>query len=297
LCFIDDEVGLRVCIDARDGPEISAPCLAWCDLYGKVNPLDGAVAPERAPKIVALGPSIPIRFWSPAAAARQALATWLRCRAPDFELAQHLKPWRRQYQYRAPLSAYAPGVSRSDYVFFVSSLWREAPECNRLRLNFVRACMAAEGLEFEGGFAPFRHGFEAPTEQVEQRLAPRRYAIDEWLERTRASLVAFIAPGVHDCLTWRFAESLALGKAILATPPRRALPEPLVHGTHVHLVEETEEAASEALALLRRDVEYRRHLEKNARSYFVGQLAPARVIERLYRRADALPARNRSSVA
>jgi glycosyltransferase involved in cell wall biosynthesis len=176
---------------------------------------------------------------------------------------------------------------REDYVFFAASLWREAPECNRHRLNFVRACRAARGLELDGGFAPFRHGYEAAIEAVEGHLAPSRYAAREWIERTRASLVAFVAPGVHDCLTWRFAESLALGKAIIAIPPARELPAPLLHGVHAHFVRPTEAAVGEALEQIRRQPEYRACLEKNARRYYLDELQPRRTIERLYARAGA----------
>ena len=104
--------------------------------------------------------------------------------------------------------------------------------------------------------------------------APRRYPILEFIAKLQRSAASFIVPGVHDCLTWRLGQSLALGKAIIATPLARAMPVPLEHGRNVHLVDGSEAAIQDALQKICGDAAYRRQLEREARSYYERYLAP-----------------------
>jgi glycosyltransferase involved in cell wall biosynthesis len=110
-----------------------------------------------------------------------------------------------------------------------------------------------------------------------------------YLPRVQRSMVAFNTPAVHGCHGWKLGEYLALGKAIVTTPLLRALPAPLVHGEHAHIVDGSVESLCEAITLLREDRGYRMRLERGARAYFDQYLAPRRVIERLIEAARAAP--------
>ena len=52
------------------------------------------------------------------------------------------------------------------------------------------------------------------------------------------------------------------------------LPSPLVHGTHVHYVEDDVDAMRHTILLLTSDHDYRRHLELGARSWFDANMTP-----------------------
>jgi glycosyltransferase involved in cell wall biosynthesis len=110
---------------------------------------------------------------------------------------------------------------------------------------------------------------------------PRRYPIEEFILKLQCSAASFIVPGVHDCLTWRLGQSLALGKAIIATPLARTMPAPLEHGQNVHFVDGSEASIQDALQKICGDALYRRQLEREARAYYDRHLAPKAVVGRL----------------
>src|SRR6185295_6862238 len=147
---------------------------------------------------------------------------------------EHFASWYRQWSYGLPLSAYQPGSSRSDYVFFSSSIWKEDGQTNQMRALFIEACRAIKGLTVEGGFTPRS---AADIKGYEHLTVDRRYTHEEFIAKTKVSAVAFNNPAVERAFSWRLGESLALGKAIISTPLERLMPAPLVHGTHIHMVE------------------------------------------------------------
>ena len=74
---------------------------------------------------------------------------------------------------------------------------------------------------------------------------------------------------------------MALGKAILSTPIQNPLPAPLTHRTHIHFVENTEEAISEGIAYMYGNPEYRHTLEKNILKYWQDYGSPEATIKLL----------------
>jgi hypothetical protein len=272
--------GPRICIDSYDSCELSEDWLAWADVYGKVN-LDPLAPPAAGgAKLRPLGPSFGVRAFGRVESLARALATFTLDRSSR-KSRTHFSRWRRQYVYHPPERAFAPGESDSSKLFFVASLWREAPMANELRRRFVMACRRVPGVEFEGGFAPFRHGFEIDMPAFGDMRTPRRYPIEEFIAKLQRSAASFIVPGVHDCLTWRLGQSLALGKAVIATPLARAMPVPLEHGQNVHFVDGSEAAIQDALQKICGDATYRGQLEREARAYYDRYLAPKAVIGRL----------------
>ncbi|MCB1037592.1 MAG: hypothetical protein KDD47_27420, partial [Acidobacteria bacterium] len=195
----------RIFISASDGPGLNAEALAWCDLFVKVN-LDPAQVPAHAAhKVMAPGPSFPVRAWGPAAAAFAAAGSFVAARGRVPSVREHFANYRRQYRYRLEEEAYRPGESEGDYVFFLSTLWRSEPETNRLRSLFVQAASGRSGLRFEGGFAP-RRG--APVPGFEEETAPRRVSIAEYVEKTKRSCAVFNTPAVSGCHGWKLGEFL-----------------------------------------------------------------------------------------
>ena len=59
-----------------------------------------------------------------------------------------------------------------------------------------------------------------------------------------------------------------MGKCIISTRLSNDLPAPLIHGEHIHYVENTEEAMKKAVEYIISHPEYKKHLEKGAREYW-----------------------------
>jgi glycosyltransferase involved in cell wall biosynthesis len=140
-----------------------------------------------------------------------------------------------------------------------------------------------KGIRFEGGLSPRRsargdRNFRATG--YEPHLS-RRFTPLEYLEKTRASAVVLNNPAYEGCHSWRLAESLALGKAIISTPIVRELPAPLVHGTHLHCVDGSVESFRSAIGMICGDADYRARLETRARAYYEEYLAPTAVVRRI----------------
>ena len=83
------------------------------------------------------------------------------------------------------------------------------------------------------------------------------------------------------CLGWKLGEYLALGKAIISTPIQRQLPADLEHGTHIHVVDGSEDSIRDAIQRITCDGAYRLRLEVNSRAYFDRYVNPQSAIERL----------------
>ena len=270
-----ESIPRRIFISASDGPGLNSVAMNWCDVYAKVN-LDVADL-EKQPRCLAIGPSFPIRFLGPARAFFQSLGHYGRCRGRVEVPREHFANYYRQIRDRFPLDAYQPEPSDSNYVFFASTLWTKEQETNRYRANFVKACRLVPGLTLEGGFVPRRSGRVPGFEEVS---TSRRYPPWEYLSKIKRSSVVFNTPAVSSCHGWKLGEFLALGKAIISTPLSRALPAELENGVHLHYVDGSIDSIREAVDHLARDPEYRRHLEIQARAYYLRYLSPERVIER-----------------
>jgi glycosyltransferase involved in cell wall biosynthesis len=281
---------VRVYIDAIDGSYFDQTALQWCDVYAKVN-IDPDKIPEKyAHKIIAIGPSYGIRKWN------VVQGIWLLVKS-YWLLRQHnnkyimvdrpkllLSHYWAQF-HRRPLNEYKPQDSLNSYVFFVSSLWTE-DNINQARLLFMESCRALEGINFEGGFVA-THSRRALLDlpQYQSLRLDLRIPLKEYIKRTKKSAIVFSTPAVHECHGWKLGEYLALGKAIISTPLSRMMPEPLIHGKHIHFVDGTKHSISEAVNFIHQNPDYRKYLEINALQYFSTYLQPRRVIERILHKA------------
>jgi hypothetical protein len=289
LAFIaKDQVETRVVIDPCDGAGIvSRVGLEWCDVYGKVNLAPSVIPKQDLRKCVAIGPSFGVQLWRGLNSWRVALQNYrlsvdYRTSCPGSNSSfQHFANYRRQSIYRTPLDAFTPASSKDDYIFFLSSVWKdnEAPETNDNRALFIEGCTSFANLTFEGGFVVG----EANEQQRFNNRAISSHRIDfqEYLAKTKSSAVVFNTPAVWCCHGWKLGEFLALGKAIISTPLTRDLPSPLIHGQHIHYVEPTLSCIQAAIDRITGDRDYRKRLEENSRGYYSTFLQPNRVIDRL----------------
>lgn len=278
---VDGKEKLRVIIDAYDGANINDKgALEWCDVYGKVNLVSSVVPADSLHKCVAIGPSFPIQAWSLVKSFQIALKHY-RPHARTKSAWEHFANYARQYRDRLPLSHFVPGTVKDNFVFFSSTIWREeeAPGTNQHRALFMQVCKSIEGVTFEGGFSPPQ--FPGYAESYRTHIAAKRYPFPEWLDKIKSSAVVFNTPAVWLSHTFKLAEFLALGKAIISTAISRELPAPLVHGQHVHYVDGSVESLRDAVTSIIKDRNYRMHLERNALQYYVSYLQPTKVIERL----------------
>ncbi|HWG73762.1 MAG TPA: hypothetical protein VG184_06880 [Acidimicrobiales bacterium] len=273
----------HVYVDCGDSAGPDPAALAWADVMGKVNVFPGNAGDGICP----IGPTFGIRVRPGALEARSLLASYDRPRWRDASYSYYFLRGATEHTFRRTrIDSYQPGLSDPNYAFYVAWPWKKHPEVNPPRAAFIRACRAAPGLEFEGGFAPRRQN-DLP--EWNEFFTRRRYRIDDYLSNVRRSVVAFSNPAVHQCLGWKLGEFLALGKAIVTLPLERALPSPLDHGVHVHQVDGSQDSISEALSRIRTDANYRRRLETNARAWFTDHLQPAVVVRRLLHEVGAEP--------
>jgi hypothetical protein len=249
--------GRRIWTDTADMARIELEPYDWCDILGKVNCTPEDAAEHR--KIRLLGPVFGVRQWElPFGYLR-----WPQLVCRGAEPRATLAGLRFQGHTRLSIEAYRPAPSESGYVFHRSRPWAgKHAGANSPRERFIDA-VARSGLAHEAS------------------LTDERISLAEYLDRTRRSSSVFNCPAVHGCLGWKLGEYLALGKAIISTPLTRALPEPLVHGTHVHFVSDDTEAMLVAIRQIDRDDDYRRHLERGARDWYERNLAPAALVRRL----------------
>lgn len=273
--YLEDAPESRCFLSFTDQPIVHPIGSAWARVHGAVNVDDRS----EAQKVVPIGPSFGVRLGARSLTIRHVAATWRWARLHDARVAvDRTRLVAEHERRRTRADAYVPRSSDPDFVFYIAWPWSKHADVNPPRAEFIEACRAAPGLTFEGGFAPRRR---RDVPEVLALSAARRYGIREYLERLGRSAVAFNNPAVHGCLGWKLGEFLALGKATISLPITRALPAPLEHGVHLHVIDGSRESIEDALERLRRDHAYRRLLEVNARRWYDEHLAPAALARRL----------------
>ena len=267
-------VSLRCYFSTNDHARVDRTALAWADVYGIVNYDPLWLTDPAYTKVVPIGPVFAVRSWgsdTPIDMLRLSAARVDGVRQAVDATVYLVKLLRDRIEEQR----YVPSTSQAGYVFFAAWAWKKHLEVNPPRARFVRACRLVPHLLFEGGFAPRRRQDVPGLDDV---TAPRKYPIRDYMRRMQRSAVAFNCPAVHRCLGWKLGEFFALGKAIVSLPLGRALPAPLEHGKHIHFVDDNEVAMAEAVRRIAFDDGYRRHLELNARAYYLRHLAPERVV-------------------
>lgn len=288
---------IKVFIDFEDVAKVFPKRYEWCDVYGMVNPTEDLLI--HYPKMVALGPEFGVTLSNRLESVALSLKNYQKGKKYN---SISYKTYLRDYIYtnvrRRKINAYeTPETVKENYIFHASTLWYNefaVKNTNRFRGEFLKACQKAD-IEVDGGL----FYVDSPVVLSEMPDYPRykeiykdfiydkRLAIDDYIRKTKESVMVFNTPSVCECHGWKLAEYLCMGKAIVSTPLSRELPAPLVHGENIHFVNSTEELY-DAVIKINTDTEYRHKLEQGARTYYETYLAPEVVIRRILCKAEEL---------
>lgn len=275
----------KVVIDFGDTPTFRKEVYEWADVYAKVNLT--AQNFENYAKMLPIGPaSLGVRIFPKWAMPWLAIKHYLRARtriplASEFLASYRANLRRLTYEgYRLPLP------SSSDYVHFVSTLWKNDQVANQFRVNFMNAVRNVPGIRFEGGFVPRADG---QTLGYDPYIGSAFESLETYREKIGRSFVVFNTPAVKQCHGWKLPEYMAWGKAIISTPPARMFPEPLVDGEHWLLTDGSVGDIESKIRMLQADPALHARLQKNARAYFDKYLRPDAVMLRIFESAGLIP--------
>ena len=273
----------NIYISAGDGTGFNKFALDWCDVYAKINIDESKIPKEYLDKILPIGPSFGINYLNWIKSIKQSIITFNKSNLNIFDSRNHFANYYRQWRYRDSFASYSSVRSDENYIFHASTLWRKELTTNQHRANFMQECIANTNVNFEGGFAP---GKETYFSNYKSLFLKKKYSHFQYLKNIKKSFVVFNTPAVQNCLGWKLAEYLAMGKAIISTPINNLLPSPLVDGKHIHFVDGTEKSINDAINLIQSDIDYRRLLERNSRDYFFKYLSPKSIIDRINKFAN-----------
>jgi hypothetical protein len=265
--------GRKFVIDAWDKNIVNEHWLQWSDVYGKVNlPLDTNID-----KVVPLGPWTITKAWGIGSMAWTFMqsASWGKGKRRPHRA--DARGFLLQYK-RMPSNKLVPTRASPTYIFSLHRHWPSEPEVNEPRALFMREARSSAKVTFEGGFCPCDR--DDPMTGYSD-LRRRRLSHRKWMQLTRRSAAVFNSQGVYGCLDVKLGDYLALGKAIISMPVPFQLPSSLEHGTHIHVIDGSEESMKEAIERIVSDPAYRLHLEANARAYFDKFSSPRAVIQYL----------------
>ncbi len=271
----------KVAIDFGDSKSFRMGAYEWSDVYAKVNLTEEDH--QAYGKSFPIGPVGPgVRIYSLAGTFLRGLLNLIDAfgRIPDKKrYISDYKALLRRLTYDSYLSA---GTSRTDYVHFITSIWKNDPETNAYRADFMRAVKGIPGLRFEGGFAPRPDkAYLGYDDLIGEAFEP----LETYMVKIKQSLVVFNTPAVKRCHGWKLPEFLAWGKAIISTPLERMLPAPLVDGEHLLITDGTRADMEAKIRLLMSDPVLRTRLERNAHQYYMDYLAADKVIARILQQA------------
>ena len=284
----------KVFVDFEDVAKIFEDRYKWCDVYAMVNPKKEQL--EQYPKAMAIGPEFGITLGNKVHTILLSMKRyWQGRRYNKIPYKLYLRDYLYTNIRRRPLKAYEGDIHvRENYIFHASTLWYNEfawTNTNMYRGEFLKACKKA-GLEIEGGLFYLGETPDVLKEmpdygkyktEYKDFIYEQRLSIDDYILKTKESVVVFNTPAVCECHGWKLAEYLCMGKAIISSPLSREMPSPLVHGEHVHLVSSVDEIY-DAIMKIKNDRDYRLHLERGARRYYEQWIAPKVVIQRIIKK-------------
>lgn len=258
-------------ISTDDSYKINEEIYQWCDVYGSVNANFALTDVKFHDKLISLCPSFGIRCWNLLETMYHAFCDY---RKEAGSVKKHLGKYKRLITTRKQLSDYYSPIleQENSYIFFLSTLWyndewnKNDDGVNKTRANFIRACKSVNGLQFEGGLVAQTGGRSSID-----KFADCLYggvSMDEWMQKTKRSVLVFNTPAFWNCHGWKLGEYLALGKCIISTKLSNDLPHPLEHGVNIHFVDNTEDSMKEAVKYILSHPEYRHKLEEGAKEYW-----------------------------
>jgi hypothetical protein len=277
----EDGTRTRLILDYGDSPTYWNNLYEWSDVYAKTN-IPEDVHP-RYPKSIPMGRGLPMKSYSTVQTLRLGISNYLKARRRIVAPRRFFSLYRLMAFRCLPRELFeSRGVSESDYIHFVCTPWKNDDGTNQVRANFMRAAKSIPGVVFEGGFTPRPDGVDMGYgDLVTKPFEP----YNDYMKKTHRSLTVFNNPSVKGCHSWKLAEFLCWGKAIVSTPLLRMLPAPLVDGVHLLYTDGSQEDMVEKIRLIREDAALRKSLEDNARAYYEEHLRPEKVVSRILQKA------------
>lgn len=288
----DSEKIHKFFIDFEDVAKIEYDRYEWCDIYAKINAeFDWA---DKYEKIFVIGPSFGITLGNKYNTLKNCLIHYFQSKNyTKISFKMYLRDYIYSFVRRCSLEKYEEKISTyNNYIFHASTLWYNTfakTDTNRYRGEFLKACKKA-GLQIEGGLFYIGDSPDILKEmpdyshyktEYKDFIYNQRLSIDDYILKTKKSVLVFNTPSVCECHGWKLAEYLCMGKAIISTPLNRAMPgEGLQHGKNIHIVNSSDDIY-DAIMLIKKDEAYRKKLEKGARDYYELYLSPKQAIKRL----------------
>ena len=290
----DNEYGkiTKVYFDIKDVAEIEKDKYDWCDIYSKVNIKFEDL--EKYDKLFVPGPNFAIRNRSLLGLLTFGLQNFLRGQSSSYQsFKRYIHDYLYIYVRRRSIKSYEKCIDViPNYVFHASTLWYNqfAKDCTNLyRGEFLKSCQYA-GMHIEGGLYYLKDDPDVLAEMPDYPfyeevykdfIYDKRLSMDDYIKKTKESILVFNTPSVCGCHGWKLGEYLCMGKAIISSPLLREMPgEGLIHGKNIHIVNSPEEIY-DAVVKINSDEHYRKQLEEGAREYYEKWVAPEVVIQRL----------------
>lgn len=297
FAFIVKEEGYerKIFIDTEDVARFFLDRYKWCDVYGMVNPTKEQV--EQYEKLIAIGPGFGITLTSSLFTIFYCLRNFTKgYKFTHILFKNHLRDYLYTNIRRRPIERYEEKTKiKNNYIFHASTLWYNefaATDTNKYRGGFLKACKKAD-IKIEGGLFYINSknvlkempNYSKYKSEYKDFIYEDRLSIDDYIRKTKESILVFNTPSVCECHGWKLAEYLCMGKAIISTPLTREMPCELIHGENVHFVERVEDIY-DAVLQIKNDEVYRHKLEYGARAYYEKWLAPEVVIKRIIEKAQ-----------
>jgi glycosyltransferase involved in cell wall biosynthesis len=267
----------RVILDYGDTPKYWNRLYEWSDVYAKTNIREEDFPSH--PKSIPLGRGLPMKSFSTYRTLGLGVSNFLKARHRIKDARRFFSLYRQMAFRSIGRGRFETmGVSEPDYIHFVCSQWKNDDGTNQVRANFMRAAKSIPGVVFDGGFTPRPDGIDMGYgDLITKPFEP----FNDYMKKTHRSLTVFNNPSVKGCHSWKLAEFLCWGKAIVSTPLLRMLPAPLVDGVHLLYTDGSQEDMVEKIRLIREDAALRKSLEDNARAYYEEHLLPEKVVSRI----------------
>ena len=215
----DNEYGkiTKVYFDIKDVAEIEKDKYDWCDIYSKVNIKFEDL--EKYDKLFVPGPNFAIRNRSLLGLLTFGLQNFLRGQSSSYQsFKRYIHDYLYIYVRRRSIKSYEKCIDViPNYVFHASTLWYNqfAKDCTNLyRGEFLKSCQYA-GMHIEGGLYYLKDDPDVLAEMPDYPfyeevykdfIYDKRLSMDDYIKKTKESILVFNTPSVCGCHGWKLGE-------------------------------------------------------------------------------------------
>lgn len=165
-----------------------------------------------------------------------------------------------------------------NYIFYQRSLWKKEALTNLQGYKFI-TYFKNKLYEVEGGL--YRSdGFKTDSNEINSLIKFNRISTNKYTKKTINSLFCFNTPAIRGAISWRFAEYLALGKAIISTPFKVEIPGYILEQLKIFFISENLETFDQQLdEILYGHLHEISEVEKNNYLVFQKHLTPLKQVD------------------